>query len=77
MVGIARSRAREMEKLNTVLLTLETTEILDRIRANMSSRLLMEKLSRRQAVERLCRLYEKEYQDTGLLPQRGLLPPDE
>ena len=76
MVGIARSRAREMEKLNTVLLTLETTEILDRIRANMSSRLLMEKLSRRQAVERLCRLYEKEYQDTALLPQRGLFPPD-
>lgn len=65
-----------MDKTKQVVLTLETMEILDRIRANMSSRLMMEKLSRRQAVERLCRLYEKEYQDNVLQTQGGLFPKD-
>ena len=65
-----------MDKTMQIVLTLETIEILDRIRANMSSRLMMEKLSRRQAVERLCRLYEKEYQDNVLQTQGGLFSKD-
>lgn len=65
-----------MDKTMQIVLTLETIEILDRIRANMSSRLMMEKLSRRQAVERLCRLYEKEYQGADPQTQGGLFPKD-
>ena len=65
-----------MNKTMQIVLTLETIEILDRIRANMSSRLMMEKLSRRQAVERLCRLYEKEYQGADPQTQGVLFPKD-